>query len=196
MSIAEQESNEIVRPLRILVPLIKEDLQNGDEAALQAGMPYYEAAGKKMLEAKPQMSHGEFGPWLKRNFNKSRDQCERYMQLAIATADRQNPRTRNLSSLRELDRHTGRDPRPTGGAVRREYTVPVDIVLERAANIRNLHEESLKREVERKAERRLATELIEIGYKVLATKLHPDRGGSHEAMKRLNHVKNHLLKFA
>jgi len=32
-------------------------------------MPYYCAAGEKMLEAKGQMKHGEFGPWIRRNFN-------------------------------------------------------------------------------------------------------------------------------
>jgi hypothetical protein len=34
--------------------------------------------------------------------------------------------------------------------------------------------------------RDLGLRLIDIGYKVLVTKLHPDKGGSSEAMTRLN----------
>jgi hypothetical protein len=34
--------------------------------------------------------------------------------------------------------------------------------------------------------RDLALQLIDIGYKVLVAKLHPDKGGSSEAMTRLN----------
>jgi hypothetical protein len=42
----------------------------------------------------------------------------------------------------------------------------------------------------------LAMKLIDIGYKVLAMKLHPDRrGGSREAMERLNKVRK-ILKGA
>jgi hypothetical protein len=36
----------------------------------------------------------------------------------------------------------------------------------------------------------LALQLIDIGYKVLSVKLHPDKGGSHDAMRRLNKVRH------
>jgi hypothetical protein len=35
---------------------------------------------------------------------------------------------------------------------------------------------------------------VAITYRVLAAELHPDRGGSHEAMARLNHVRTLLRK--
>ena len=38
----------VARPLRVLVPLVKEDL----ESAATAGLPFYIAAGEKLLEAK------------------------------------------------------------------------------------------------------------------------------------------------
>src|SRR5689334_21784678 len=46
---------KIARPLHVLVPLIKEDLQLGRDAAERASMPFYRTAGEKMLEAKEQL---------------------------------------------------------------------------------------------------------------------------------------------
>ena len=42
----------------------------------------------------------------------------------------------------------------------------------------------------------LALQLIDTGYRVLASRLHPDKGGSHEAMSRLNHVRAMLKNAA
>jgi hypothetical protein len=53
----------------------------------------------------------------------------------------------------------------------------------------------LKREQERELQRKLALQLIDIGYKALASKLHPDKGGSREAMSRLNAVRERLKGF-
>ena len=50
----DTKGTAVARPLRILVPLIKDDLKEGDAAAERAGLPHYRAAGEKMLEAKPQ----------------------------------------------------------------------------------------------------------------------------------------------
>jgi hypothetical protein len=44
--------------------------------------------------------------------------------------------------------------------------------------------------------RDLALELIDIGFKALATRLHPDRGGSKDAMRRLNRVRDELKTVA
>jgi hypothetical protein len=43
-----------------------------------------------------------------------------------------------------------------------------------------------------KEQSELALRLIDIGYKALAMKLHPDKGGSQDAMARLNLVRNRL----
>ena len=45
-----------------------------------------------------------------------------------------------------------------------------------------------------KARHDLALELINIGYKALAKKLHPDAGGSEKSMARLK-VRDHLLAW-
>jgi hypothetical protein len=47
----------------------------------------YRAAGEKMIEAKAQLTHGQFGPWLKRNFKIGGYQAQLYMRAARATAD-------------------------------------------------------------------------------------------------------------
>ena len=47
---------------------------------------------------------------------------------------------------------------------------------------------------ERKLIHDLAEKLIDIGYKGLAFELHPDKGGSAEAMARLNKVRQLLKK--
>jgi hypothetical protein len=60
----------------------------------------------------------------------------------------------------------------------------------------NLKREDLKRQEEREAQKALALQLIEIGYKVLARELHPDKGGSREAMARLNAVRDRLKQHA
>jgi hypothetical protein len=59
-------------------------------------------------------------------------------------------------------------------------------------NIETLKQDALARQEERKLQRKLALSLIDIGYKALATKLHPDKGGSREAMVRLNAVRKIL----
>ena len=194
-TVATQERKEIARPLNVLVPLIREDLRHGDEAAERASMPYYEAAGEKLLEAKSQLARGEWQSWLRRNFDKSQDQANRYM--ALATSNIQNPRARDFSSLRAFDRHSGRDTRPTGGAVRRDWTAPVDNIADRARReMERIKEQELNRVQERAADQKLAMQLIEIGFKVLAKELHPDKGGSRDAMARLNRVRNRLKDCA
>jgi len=51
----------------------------------------------------------------------------------------------------------------------------------------------LGRARETKLARDLSHKLIDVGYKVFAGKFHPDhRGGSHEAMQRLNKVRTAL----
>jgi hypothetical protein len=44
--------------------------------------------------------------------------------------------------------------------------------------------------------RELALQMVDIGFKALAIKLHPDRGGSHDEMERLNLVCDRLRQVA
>ena len=86
----------------------------------------------------------------------------------------------NFSSLNDFRRrHLGESRPPSSNSVE--------------DNLRRA-EERLARAAEQPAARRkIALELISAGYKALAIKLHPDKGGSREAMILLNEVRD-LLK--
>src|SRR3972149_4570731 len=104
-AVTARTENQVARPLKVLVPLIQEDLRQGKEASERAGLPYYRAAGEKMLEAKRQVGHGEFGAWIKRNFGVSPSHASHYMNLAKAT-EGENLGAPKFSSLSDFVRQT------------------------------------------------------------------------------------------
>jgi ParB-like chromosome segregation protein Spo0J len=53
-------------------------------------------------------------------------------------------------------------------------------------------EDAMARQAEQELQRELALQLINAGFRALAAKLHPDKGGSKEAMVRLNQVRARL----
>jgi hypothetical protein len=55
--------------------------------------------------------------------------------------------------------------------------------------------EAQPRDKESKLQHQLGIQLIDAGYRILAIRLHPDTGGSQEAMARLNRVRD-ILKGA
>lgn len=61
-------------------------------------------------------------------------------------------------------------------------------------NVPPMMQEKQYKDKEAELRHELSIQLIDIGYKVLATKLHPDKGGSPEAMLRLNAVREILKK--
>ena len=171
----------VARPLRILVPLIKDEIEAGDKA----GIEHYRRAGEMLIESKAQLEHGEWMGWLKRNFELSRKTALRYMNLVRAESkrDRAVPFENLQSAVRPKEVRW-----PT-------WTKPVKEVVSRV-NVEALAKERQNREKEDRLIRQLGIQLIDIGYKVLAAKLHPDKpGGSAEAMARLNKVRS-LLKEA
>jgi len=184
------DEKRVARPLAALVPLIKKDI----EAAQEAGMEYYRAAGEKLIEAKAQMKHGEFGPWIKRHFDISQSQTNYYMRLAhekFAAVE--------FTSIKDFRRRgLGQDIPTTGGGVRQPtWQEPVKKIINKVdVETLNLRKAELARRDEREAERKLAMQLIDIGFKTLATKLHPDKGGSRDAMARLNRVRDRLRSHA
>jgi hypothetical protein len=177
-----QQTKQIARPLHVLLPLIKEELKKADEAARAAGLPYYLAVGQLLLEAKAQLDHGEFMRWVKRNLNVKHRQATNYMAYAKQQSgtECQFERVDTLSQFlhENRNRYTNnwRDKPPSIDADR-------------------IRAESLKREEERRALLQLCVEIIGIGYKALAAKMHPDKGGSAEAMTRLNQARDYLKGF-
>src|SRR5215813_8432849 len=179
--LAKAESQTLARPLSVLVPLIQDDLKQAE----RAGIPYYRAAGDKLLEAEStrtlngnKISKAEFISWTKSNFGISHRQARQYMELAKRLARESGARP-TFTSLRDFDRRTG----GKSGTGKPTWQAPVQQIINRVdTETLNLKREEMKRADEREAQRTLALQLIDIGYKVLARKLHPDRGGSRDAM--------------
>jgi hypothetical protein len=49
---------------------------------------------------------------------------------------------------------------------------------------------------EREAQRELSCRMIDLGFKALAKELHPDLGGDHQSMSRLNRARDHQRRMA
>jgi hypothetical protein len=157
---------EVARPLKVLVPLIKDDLLQAEKA----GMEYYKAAGEKLLEAKKQILHGQFTSWAIKNFGIAEQTARRYMLLA---RDSQNARGRAFPSQVAHERY------------RRE----------KKQNFERRHAPARPTPIDRtemEASKKVAFRIIDTGYKILAQEFHPDKGGSTEAMARLNRVRGRL----
>src|SRR5215471_19687229 len=79
------------------------------------------------------------------------------------------------SSLREMTGQTTRERKR-----RRAKQAYESILREVEADIYSQGQQTIVDEVQ--LHRDMALELIDVGFKALATRLHPDRGGSKEAM--------------
>ena len=71
MNIAVRRTQQIARPLKVLVPLIQVELT----AATEAGLDHYRRAGELLVEAKDsgQIPYGSWGRWLNKHFALSDD---------------------------------------------------------------------------------------------------------------------------
>jgi hypothetical protein len=97
---------------------------------------------------------------------------------------------KEFTSLRHVVRETRENPNYGKAAT---WHAPVREALGKVnVDQLNRHRDAMKRDEELRTEHQLALQLIDIGYKALATKLHPDKGGSREAMSRLNQARDRL----
>jgi hypothetical protein len=189
MEVAKIKAGAVARPLHVLVPLIREDLKQGDKAAEAAGMPFYRAAGEKLNEARQGRSAAEFWGWATRNFKRGKSQLSFYMGLDKNVA----VTNQHYESIKDFRRRgLGHDVPTSGGSMRQpSWQAPVKEAIGKV-NLDALKQDALARQEERALQRKLALSLIDIGFKALASKLHPDKGGSREAMARLNRVRDIL----
>jgi hypothetical protein len=182
---AIRKTQQIARPLKVLVPLIQSELQQGNSA----GQEHYTQAGRLMIEAKPQVGDRAWSSWVKKNFGLSRTTSYDYMRWA-RMAD-ESGGTGLPSSMSEFTGHTDRDRERRQSSQQKAFR---RVLRDVAAD--TFVQERQSRDDEIKLHRELAEELIDIGYRALATKLHPDRGGSKDAMARLNRVRDELKGIA
>ena len=184
------------RPLGVLVKLIREDAEAARQAADTAAQPFYAEIGRKLLEAKGQMAHREFIPWVERHFTFRKRQAQLYMQLAHATVDLQK-RIHDASTPETFRDAVRKHTDNVNYGKKADWRAALETNVKNArADAERLKEEALTRQQERDAEKKLALQLIDIGFKALAAKLHPDKGGSRDAMSRLNRVRARLKNHA
>jgi hypothetical protein len=165
--------------------MIQSELQMGNEA----GIEHYVKAGDMLIEAKDQLAHGAWSRWLTKNFELSQVTASRYMRLARHHNDR--GATDMPSSLRQMVGDTDRRREDRQSKQQTDFRrVLRDVARD------TFVQERQSRDDEVKLHRDLAEELIDIGYRALATRLHPDRGGSKDAMARLNRVRDELKATA
>jgi Protein of unknown function (DUF3102) len=193
------QERPLARPLKVLVPLIQDDLAGAKDAAERAALPYYQAAGEKLLEAKQQLKHGEFTPWVEKTFHVSARQCRKYMALAEATA-KQNGTAVLFSTLNEFIRSkTIPDEERQERKVKRaedeaEWRKLAELSRQAAEATRAEEAHLFKLQVESDAlttasailagdqrcrtVKEMVLQIIAVGFSALARKHHPDTGGN------------------
>jgi hypothetical protein len=180
----------MVRPREELAGLIKEDIEQGENA----GIEFYRAAGEKLKEAKAQTKVGEWNRWLRGNVGISYSTARAYMALADdfefreAIPGENGRQWKNLSEFTDhmLGRKHGHRPK---------WHDPVAQAMPGKRATEQFHARRRTSSDEKHLTHQLGSKLIDIGYRALATQLHPDHGGSEEGMSRLNRVRD-LLKGA
>jgi hypothetical protein len=172
-----------------LAVLIKEDLANAEEA----GKPYYIAAGEKLIEAMEghfSQNPAAFWEWAERNFERTKHQLTIWMNMCRARL-----KGRTFETITEFQRSRGVEV-PSGlKSAWRGYHEPVEKILKKVDAEALAQEQNRYRE-ELEQIRKLAGQIIDIGYKTLATKLHPDnkKTGSKHAMTLLNAARERLRR--
>lgn len=181
-----RKTSQIARPLKILVPLIQQELVAGNEA----GLEHYRLAGVMLTEAKEQVAYGSWARWLTKNFELSDKTARRYMRLARVAETHDDFTSVARDRTATLASTIGERVAPRMGA-----WGPIRDAADKL-NVTRFADERQKRDDENKLHRELALKLIDLGYRALATRLHPDRGGSRDAMSRLNTVRDELKSIA
>jgi hypothetical protein len=197
-TLATTDDREVVRPLRVIEAELKELFRQAAEAAEEAKLPYYKKIGPLLSEAKEshfQRNSMGFLAWTKEKFGIS--QTTTYTCLRYEARDRSKSFESQEDFLRTPKNKGGAGwSRPAPGSrMSREWTGPVDEVAQRARKeaLRIAQEDVLSRAQEREAYKKLAVRLIDIGYKVLAKELHPDKmDGDKTAFQRLARIRDNL----
>lgn len=179
---------KVARPLSTIYAEVKSTYTKGKTAAYETWRPFEEHIGLLLLEAKTHFgprAHGFKDSFNRQGFEFSFSSANRYMGYA-----------EKLGELPDFIRHSVVTPTIKPPSVRsvlgHKYQVP-----EWRDEFKKLHEEAAARapkflkprrdhEKEDKLVQALALRIIDAGFKVLSTTMHPDKGGSVDGMRRLN----------
>lgn len=117
------------------------------------------------------------GTVAEKHFELSQTQARRYMRLARAVTDTDEFKTTPEGRFRSIKEIIGER------SARAAWQADIDALRAQAGS-------------KRAEQRKLALRLIDIGFRVLAVEMHPDKGGSGEAMALLNEVRDQLRQRA
>jgi Protein of unknown function (DUF3102) len=182
-----QSGRKIGRPLKMLIPMIQSELQQGNAA----GQEHYRVAGEMLIEAKDQVSYGQWGRWLTKNFDMTNRTAQQYMRWA-----REHQLRSGASQYRSLREMTGQSAREREDRQSPQQQRFKRVLRDVTRDREDFMQERQRQDEETSVHRKLANELIDAGYHSLAKLLHPDRGGSKDAMSRLNRVRDELKAIA
>lgn len=185
---ALREPTHISRPLKTLIPLIQSELQQGNNA----GHEHYRLAGEMLIEAKEQVGHGGWNRWLSKNFELSPLTAQRYMRMARLHDEMRRGVTQSApTSISQMIGDTERRREGRQSKQRQAFRSALrDVARDEFVQERQVRDQEIE------LHRSMAGRLIDLGYKALAMELHPDRGGTKEAMTRLNRVRDELRSIA
>jgi hypothetical protein len=189
-TMAVKDRDEVMRSPAVLKPLIESQVELG----FRAGVSFFKRAGVLLLEARDGIKSDQ--AWARYvealrpdGMRVAPQQATQWMRLGRSErlglghtsvdSARRDPRTRRRSP------HDGR-----GGAGRSTSSDQVDQAeAHRRAEQADFHEQ-------RRQERAEMLLLIDAGYKAMAMKRHPDKGGGKDAMTLLKEVRDILRKYA
>jgi hypothetical protein len=133
-----------------------------------------------LIEAHDQVPRGSWTAWLKKNFDLSDRTARVYMQWA-REQDQIGSGSANLKTFNSLSDMRGDTERRREAYQSKQQQAFRKVLREVARD--DFVQERQARDEEVRLHRELAEELIDLGYRALATRLHPDRGGSKDASK-------------
>jgi hypothetical protein len=188
--VAVTSKTKIARPIKILVPLIQEELIAGNTA----GMEHYIKAGRMLNEAKEsgQIAYGSWGRWLKDNFKLGKSTAYDYMRVARKVDEAGSSFPVDRKTIAQIAEY---EPRTIKSITKKNRLKSLFDIVDKV-NVTRLADERKSRDDEITLHRDIALKLIDLGYRAMATRLHPDQGGSRDAMARLNTVRDELKEIA
>jgi hypothetical protein len=177
MADAKPKDKEAARSVNELTRLIR-----GELAVTQIrSRDIWPRIGGYLIEMKPQIAKGKWERYIRDNFEFSTTSADRYMRfhrevaanrkptrLSDVDPPRPNHQPKGFASWRAASKGTGTPPRTRWDT------------------------ESAK--ADRPREKELGLELIEAGYKLLAQKYHPDKGGDDASFRCLTNARAKLRR--
>jgi hypothetical protein len=126
-----------------------------------------------LIEAKEQVAYGRWGVWLSKNFDLTDRTAQQYMRMARNEQHfRSGASEVRHASIRQMTGQTEREREHRQSKQQQDFRrVLRDVARDTFIQERQTRDDEIK------LHRDLAEELVDIGYRALATRLHPDRGG-------------------